>query len=346
MFLKELSEAVGVSGQEDEVRNLIRDRVRPHVEQVWTDALGNLLACKKAAASAGKAPRIMISAHMDEVGLMITGITSAGLLRFRPVGGIDPRVLVAKPVSVGKDRIPGVIGAKPIHLQQPEERETPFRLDDLYIDIGAESEKDAASAVHLGDLAAFRTPFRELGGGLVMGKALDNRVGCSILAEVLEGGPYPVEVCGAFTVQEEVGLRGAGVAAYGLKPDLAVVLEGTTAADMPGQKEHQFATTVGQGPALTLMDAAGVPSRPLMERLQQIALQQGIPFQFRRFTTGGTEAGRIQEQRGGIPAGTVSVPCRYIHSPAAVLSLKDREATVRLVQAFLYSVGESGVPVA
>ncbi len=331
MLLARLSEAAGVSGQENEIRNLIKTEAsRPGVD-IKTDALGNVLACKQGRQDA---PTVMIAAHMDEVGLMIVGVEDSGLLRFKPVGGIDRRVLVAKQVLVGPDKIPGVIGSKPIHLQKRDERNTPFQWQELYIDIGAKDKAEAEKLVPLGTTAIFATSFRKLSDEIILGKALDDRVGCNVLLELL-ADDYDCNLVFAFTVQEEVGLRGAGVAAYQVNPDLALVIEGTTASDVPDVPEHGHATSVGKGPALTIMDRTSIPARPLLQQLQQVAEKKGIPIQFRRATTGGTDSGKIQLTKGGIPVAGISVPCRYIHSPASVASLSDIEATIRLVKGFL-----------
>lgn len=331
MLLARLSEAAGVSGQETEIRELIKtEAFRPGVN-IKTDALGNVLAYKEGKRNG---TTVMIAAHMDEVGLMVVGVEDSGLLRFEPVGGIDRRVLVAKQVLVGPDRIPGVIGSKPIHLQKRDERKTPFQLQELYIDIGAKDKAEADKLVPLGTTAIFATKFQQLSDEIIMGKAFDDRVGCNVLLELL-ADDYDCNLVCAFTVQEEVGLRGAGVAAYAVSPDLALVIEGTTASDVPDVPEHGHATSVGKGPALTIMDRTSIPSRPLVERLKQVAEKEGIPIQFRRATTGGTDAGKIQLTKGGIPVAGISVPCRYIHSPASVASLSDINATIRLVKGFL-----------
>jgi len=332
MLLARLSEAAGVSGQETEIRDLIKKEAasRPGVE-LKTDALGNVLAYKQ---SKGHGPKVMLTAHMDEVGLMVVGVEDSGLLRFKPVGGIDRRVLVAKQVLVGPDKIPGVIGSKPIHLQKRDERNTPFQWQELYIDIGAKDKKEAEKLVPLGTTTIFATTLQKLSDEIIIGKALDDRVGCYVLLELL-ANDYDCDLVCAFTVQEEVGLRGAGVAAYAVTPDLALNIEGTTASDVPDVPEHGYATSVGKGPALTIMDRTSIPARPLVEKLQEVAEKENIPIQFRRATTGGTDAGKIQLTKGGIPVAGISVPCRYIHSPASVASLSDIQATISLVKAFL-----------
>ena len=331
MLLRKLTEACGAPGQEGEVRALIRSEIEGYVDEIRTDALGNLIAVKNPSAPG---PKVMLAAHMDEVALMILGIEKNGLLRFRPIGGIDPRVLVAKTVLVGEKKVPGVIGSKPIHLQRPEERQRPLSIDELAIDIGAKSQEEAEKVVNLGDCAYFATKFEEFGQDKIKAKALDDRVGCALLIELLKQN-YDIPVYGVFTVQEEVGLRGAGVAAYQIQPDVAIVLEGTTASDVPGSDPHKHATSVGKGPAITIMDRTVITHPPLVRRLIELAEEHNIPYQIRRTNTGGTDAGQIQLTAGGTKAAVIAVPCRYIHSAASVMSKKDYEAAFRLTSVYL-----------
>lgn len=339
MLLKTLSESSGVSGGEQEIRNIIRQQVSPHVEEAETDVLGNLIVRKK---GEKEGPTLMIVTHMDEVGMIVVGFEKSGLIKFSKVGGIDDRVLVSKVVQIGPQKIPGVIGAKAIHLQKPEERKKSIKIDDMYIDIGAGSREEAEKKVKLGDYISFSTRFEEIGDHCAKGKALDNRVGCAVLIEILKKQNYPYSFYGVFTVQEEVGMRGAGAAAYKIKPDLALVVEGTTAADVVEVKKEGHVTTLGKGPALTIMDASVITHRGMVQFLKKLAEQNGIPYQIRRFTGAGTDAGRIALTREGVPSAVVSVPCRYIHNPAGILNLKDMENTVKLVDAFLKNLPEGG----
>jgi endoglucanase len=338
MLLKRLSEAIGVSSKEDEVRNIIREELVNYVDELRTDALGNLIAYKK-----GKklSPRLMIAAHMDEIGLMITDVTEDGLLSFKPVGGIDKRVLVSKRVLVGKDKIPGVIGAKAIHLQKPDERKKPLDYKQLYIDIGTKDKKESENLVELGTMASFDSKYEQLGKDTVKGKAFDDRVGCAALVELMKKD-YEFPIYGVFTVQEEVGARGATVAAYDIEPDLALVLEGTTAADIPDIKEAGYVTKLGDGPALTFRDGAMITYKPLLDRLIKVAEDNQIKYQLRKFTKAGTDGGKIHLTQEGIPTAVISVPCRYIHSPAAIINLKDYQAVVDLVDKFCQDIEKGG----
>ena len=253
MLLKNLSELNGTSGAEGLVRNFLRQEIEPFVETVNIDKMGNLIATKNAHLTG---PKVMITAHMDEVALMIIDITSDGFLKFRPVGGIDARILVSKPVKINEFLV-GVIGAKAIHLQKRLERQKALSFDQLYIDIGAKSKEDAASKVKLGDYAYFMTKCEPFGEGLYKGKAFDDRVGCAILVELLKQD-YDFPLVAAFTVQEEVGLRGAKVAAYHVAPDFAIVIEGTVAADVSDREEEGWVTELGKGPACSLIDRKSV----------------------------------------------------------------------------------------
>lgn len=336
MLLARLSEVNGAPGQEGEVRDLIRAEIEPYVHEIKTDALGNLIAVKNPDASG---PKVMLAAHMDEVALMIVGIEGNGYLKFRAIGGVDPRVLVAKSVVVGAKKISGVIGSKPVHLQKPPERERAFTVQELFIDIGAKSKDEAERQVQLGECAYFTTKYEEFGHNKVKAKALDDRVGCALAIRLLqEDVPFPLIV--AFTVQEEVGLRGAGVVTYQTKPDLALVLEGTTASDVPGTDKHKQATTVGQGPCITVMDRSVIPHPPLVRELFDLAEEKGIKVQVRRNTAGGTDAGQIQMSEAGIKVAVIAVPCRYIHSPVSVMSKDDYEGAYELVKHYLKRLQE------
>lgn len=338
MFLKELSEASGISSREQEIRDLIREYVKPNVDEVFTDSLGNLYAVK---GKDKEGPKVMLAAHMDEVGLMITNIEKNGLLRFSPVGGVDPRVLVSKPVAIGKNKVIGVIGAKAIHLQRPEERSQVLGYDDLYIDIGASDDDEAKKLVKTGDVAVFTTKFQEL-GDLLLGKAFDDRAGCTALIELTKCD-FTCPVYFVFTVQEEVGLRGAGPASYRVAPDVALVLEGTTASDVGETDEANYSTTLGEGPAVTIMDRSVISHPGVVSMLFRLATENGIPLQMKRTITGGTDAGKISLSRGGVPTAVMAVPCRYIHSPVTVMNYNDLQHMVKLAEIFVQEIAQKGV---
>ena len=329
MILKELSEAFGVSGHEEAVRQIIFDAVRDDVDEYEVDSIGNLITLKRGTGESSL--KVMVAAHTDEIGLMVTHIEDNGRLRFAKVGGIDDRILLAKAVYIGDKKVPGVIGVKPIHLQEKKERDQVIKYDKLTIDIGATSKAEAEKLVKIGDYVAFATSFADL-GPTVKGKAFDDRAGCAVLVEIIKGGPYPFDLYGVFTVQEEVGLRGAQVAAYAIEPDVAFVLEGTICDDMPKKKDVSPTTELGKGPAITVMDRSFVADRRLVQLLVDTAEELGISYQFKQPLMGGTDAGAIHKTRTGVPSAVVSVPARYIHSPVCVLSKSDFENTVRLMQ--------------
>jgi len=279
-----------------------------------------------------RAFKVMLAAHMDEIGLMIVGYDGSGELRFRPVGGIDDRILPGKALLVGPDKIPGVIGVKPIHLLKGDEDKRVVRLDDLRIDIGASSREEAEKLVKLGQLAAFSTRCNKT-GRTVTGKAFDDRAGCAVLVELLcnAAARFPFDLHAVFTVQEEVGLRGARVAAWAVEPDCAFVLEGTICDDSPKDKEASPTTEMGKGPAISVMDRSAFSDRRLVDHLVATAEKLGIPYQFKQPGKGGTDAGAIHLAQTGVPTVPVSVPSRYIHSPVSMLSKSDLQHTVNLV---------------
>jgi putative aminopeptidase FrvX len=329
MILKELSEAIGVSGDEEEVRTIILDAVRAHVDEVRVDTMGSVLVSKRG--TGRQRMRVMLDAHMDEVGLMVVGHHDDGFLRVRTVGGIDPRLLPGALVQIGPERIPGVIGIKPIHLLEDEEEQKASKIENLVVDVGAKSKEEANKLAPLGTYATFATRFCEL-GPTVCGKAFDDRAGCAVLVEVLRGERFRFDLHAAFTVQEEVGLRGARVAAYTIEPDCAFALEGTVADDIPKDKDTSPTTELGKGPAITVMDRSFIADRRLVRLLTSTAEELGIPYQFKQPGIGGTDAGAIVRARAGAPSVTVAVPCRYIHSPVSLLSLDDFNHTVKLMR--------------
>ena len=339
MLLGELSKARGVSGNESAVRELIQGAVQDHVDECRVDTIGNLICLKRTRSEGERWPRsVMLSAHMDEIGFIVTGINSDGTLRFAQVGGLDDRILLSKQVLVGEDAVPGVIGYRPIHLISPADRQRVADMSKAAIDVGATSRASAEKLVNVGDYVTFLTSYEELtqdGLRVVKGKSFDDRAGCAVLIEALKGD-YAFDLYGVFTVQEEVGLRGASVAAYAVAPDVAISLEGTICADLPTEKDISPVTEMGKGPAITLMDRSFVADRRLVDLLVGAAEAEGIPYQFKRASAGGTDSGAIHLAREGVPSVTVAVPCRYIHAPVSLLSLSDLEAMTKLIVAALH----------
>lgn len=328
-LLERLSNASAVSGDEGEVRKIVLEEVSPHADEVKVDALGNVLVTRHSKNE--NALRVMLAAHMDEVGMMVTSDDSDGLYRFEVVGGVDAWLLAGKAVWVGKQHLPGVIGLKPIHLAEREELQKPIGLDALRIDIGLEAK------VSVGDRAVFGTKFIRLGPS-IRGKALDDRIGVATLIELVKQAPADIHMLAAFTVQEEIGLRGAKVAAYAFDPDLAIVLDCTPALDLPvwdGSENTRYNTRLGAGPAIYVADGATLSNPRLVGYLLETAEKYGIPHQIRQPGSGGTDAGAIHLQRAGIPVVSVSVPGRYLHSPATLARIVDWENSFNLVHTAL-----------
>lgn len=337
-LLQQLTEASGVAGDEKEVRLLIRDLIEAHVDEWQVDTMGNLLAVKRG--SGESEMRVLVDAHMDEVGLIVTEIDSDGTLKFLPVGGISPRTLLGKVVKVGRKGLTGVIGARPIHLLKTSQRDSIVKTESMRIDIGAKKKDDAAKKVKVGDRATFTTRYEE-NGATAMGKAFDDRAGCAVLIELLQGEPYPFDLHAAFTVQEEVGLRGAAVAAYATKPDVALVLECTPAYDLPNERDVSPNVMLGQGPAVYVMDRVTIQDPRLVRHIMRTAEKNEIPFQIRQPGGGGTNTAVIQRATTGIPAATIATPARYVHAPAGMINLDDFNNVIRLADATLRTLEAS-----
>jgi putative aminopeptidase FrvX len=336
MSLEALSNAFGPSGCEAKVRRVVLDAIADKVDELQVDHLGNVIAHQRGT----QYPifKVMVSAHMDEVGFMITHADDSGLLHFTKVGGIDDRVLPAKVVRVGPSEIRGVISVKPVHLTDRAERSKVISYDNMTIDIGVSSKAEAERLVDRGDYAVFDVTYEDLGapsGPMAKGKAFDDRAGCAVLVALIERGPYPFDFWPVFTTMEEVGLRGAQVAAYRVMPDAALVLEGTICDDGPREEDVSPTTTVGKGPAISPMDRSVIADRRLVRLLIETAEAEGIPYQLKQPGKGGTDAGAIHLAQTGVPSVPVSVPSRYIHSPVCMLSREDLDNTVRLMTATL-----------
>ncbi len=325
-LLERLSNACAVSGDEGEVRKIVQSEVRPYTEDVKVDALGNVLVTKPG--SGEHSLRVMLAAHMDEVGLMLTHDDGEGIYRFEIVGSVAATDLAGKAVWIGKDHIPGVIGLKPLHLGHGDDHKKPIDLEDLHIDVGPTTGKGK-----VGDRATFATSFIQLGPSL-RGKALDNRLGVATLIELVKHTPPNIDLLAAFTVQEEIGLRGARVAAFAFNPDLAIILDSTPAYDLPSWEADEnvrYNTRLDAGPAIYVADSATLSDPRLVRYMIETAEEHKIPYQIRQPGGGGTDAGAIHKQREGIPSVSVSVPGRYHHSPASIVRLSDWQHTWNLV---------------
>jgi len=336
---EKLSNACGVAGREEEVRNLMIKLLEPYVDEITVDKLENVIAVKKGKKAA---PKVMIDAHMDEVGLMVKTISKEGFLQFTKMGGIDDRILLAQRVTVytEKGALPGIIGSKPPHIQKEEERKKVLAYDELFIDIGAQSREDAnRMGAKVGDVVGFDVKYARIGEETVIGKAFDDRIGCAVMVETMRQlGKTDCTVCAVGTVQEEVGLRGAATAAFGVDPDVGIALDVTVAGDVPGVKESDTTVKMGKGPTLTVTDSGLITHPKVLRLFLRTAEENGIAYQLETGLMGSTDAARIALTRQGVPSGTISVPARYIHSPTAMLSLKDAENSAKLATAAIEKV--------
>lgn len=332
-LLKALSALPGVSGDEGRVREALIAQINNHCAEYRVDALGNLLVFKPGHMKPKN--KIQFSAHMDEVGFIITHIEKDGLLRFAAVGGIEPDVAIGKQVRVGDKQHTGVIGLKPIHFLTEDKRSTMPKLDSMAIDIGARDGDEAARHVSPGDRVVFQSEWLAFGDGMIKGRALDDRVGCALLADFLCHGTLAYDCWCTFTVQEETGCVGAKTAAYALRPDIAVAVEATTAGDIDGAPEEKKVCCLGGGPVLSFMDKGTVYSPELYHTALETAKGKGIACQSKQGVYGGNESRSLQTAGEGAKVLAVSVPCRYLHSPSCVVKASDIDETARLLPILL-----------
>jgi len=337
--LKTICALDGVTGNESPVREYIRERVAPFADELETDAMGNLIVFKKGAKAPKK--RIMLAAHMDEVGVIITDITDDGYLRFACAGGIDRRVLPGKEIYVGAQRVYGVIGGKPIHLLKGDEKKRVPKVDEMYIDIGAKDREAAEKLVSPGDTGAFEPEVVEFGDGFLKAKAIDDRVGCAAMIKLIESD-LPFDCWFVFTVQEEVGTRGIFGAAFRIEPELALVLEGTTAADLPSVSGPKKICSPGKGVVIPFMDRGTIYDKGLYALATKTAEKNGIKWQTKTYIAGGTDASAIQRSRAGVRAIGLAAAIRNIHTPASVASVSDIEDLLRLAALLICELGEIG----
>lgn len=328
-MLKELCLLNGTSGDESEVRNFIIENIKDSCEYK-VDALGSIIAFKKGNKTPKK--KIMLSAHMDEVGFIITSVTEEGYLKFSPVGGIEPEVVLTRRLSV--NGITGAVGSKAVHLMSNDEKNSAPQFSDFLLDIGAENKNEAQKFVSPGDFAYFISDYCEFGNGFIKAKALDDRIGCMLLIKLINSSlEYDTYFC--FNVQEEVGLRGAQCTAFSVQPDIAVVLESTTAADIEGVQGAERCCLLGGGPVVSYMDGRTIYDRELYAKAVSVAKENGISVQTKTKIAGGNDAGAIQTAAGGCRVCAVSLPCRYIHSGSSVVKKSDIEETEKFLKAFL-----------
>lgn len=336
-LLRRLSEVAGVPGREERVRELIRGELEGVVDELREDALGNLIAVRRAEGEDAK--RVMVAAHMDEIGFYVKHVDDKGFLRVHNVGGFDPRTLFARQVTVhaglsGEDLV-GVLNpaGKPIHLSTAEERKKVPTMADFFVDLGLPKDEVHAK-VRVGDMITLRQPFEDL-GPVVTGKALDDRVSCWVLVRALQRLERPRHhVLAVFSVQEEVGVRGAQTGAHGLEPDLGIALDTTLAVDTPGAPTDQAVTRLGEGVALKVMDSRSISTRWLLDEFIALADERELPYQLEILPLGGTDAGAIQVSRAGVPSLTLSIPSRYVHTVTEMVAKRDLDATLALLCAY------------
>lgn len=337
-LLEKFSNAHGLSGFEDDVAALLRAELEPLVDEVQTDKMGNVIGIRR-----GNGPKVMIAAHMDEIGMAVSHVDEDGFLRFVTVGGFfDPIVLGQRVLVHGRDgkTLTGVVGARPIHLMDAEERKKPVKLKEMFIDCGARNAADATEmGVEIGSPVTIDRQFARMGNDFVTGKALDNRAGCAMLVaalQLLKGRPVQATVFAVGTVQEEVGLKGARTSAFGIEPDVAIATDVTIPGDHPGVGKNECHVSTGKGPSITVMDAGGrgvIAQRPVVRWLRESADARAIPYQLMVGDGGNTDATVISITKAGIPCSVVSCPTRYIHSPVEVLALSDLENGAALIAA-------------
>jgi len=337
-LLKKLCETPGVSGYEERIQKVVREEFEKITDEIKVDKLGNIIGIKKATKiTSGILPKkVMLAAHMDEIGFMVSFIDKDGFLRFAPVGGFDPRTLIAQRVVVHGDKdIGGVIGSKPLHILDEEERKKPTKIKDLFIDVGMKKE-EAEKIIEAGNFVTLDRNFKEINDKIVTAKAFDDRVGVYVMIESLKRvKDCQVDIYAVATVQEEVGLRGAIVSSFSIEPDVGIALDVTIASDLPGTKEEEMVSLLGGGTAISLMDSYTISNKKLVDFLRKIAEENKIKCQTDILLGGGTDAGAMQRSKSGVPACTVSIPTRYVHSVVEMCHKEDIENSILLVSKFL-----------
>jgi len=340
-LLESFSNAFGPPGDEEEVRAILKKELEGQADETRVDKLGNIFFSHR---SREGLPKVMLAAHMDEVGFIVTFIDGNGFLRFQTLGGVTSTVIPGQTILLRgtKGDVKGLVGTKPPHLMKEEERDKAVKMEELFIDVGASSLEEAErKGVEIGTSGVFDVKFTELGGGFIKGKALDDRAGCTVMAEVfkaLKDSPYNLVAVG--TVQEEMGMRGARTAAWQVDPDYALALEGTFAADVPGSTPETESSKLKDGPVVTILDQTVMAHPTVLKTLIKVGKENSIPFQFKKVPRGGTDSGAIHLTKAGVPSGTVAVPCRYIHGPASVTHIDDVKNTVRLVTEFVKAISK------
>ena len=338
---KKLSALLGVSGHEEEVRAFILEEIEKKdlADKSWIDPLGNVLAIKEGNVGEN---RILLDAHIDEIGFMVSHIDKKGFLHFVSIGGWDNRILLGQSIILksGEGKIfHGIIGSKPPHLSTMEERKKVVDIPNMYIDIGMSSDEEVLdNNINIGSIGTLTSPYVEFPNGMVRGKAFDDRTGCNVLLHtmmLLKEKEHSDTILFNFAAQEEVGRYGAITGAYSLKPTMALAIENSTAGDVPGIRDSEIPVYIGRGPAITVADKSIITNPKINRRLIKNAELEDVKYQYKKPRYGWTDAGKIQFSRAGVPSSVVSVPCRYIHSPTSFLKLEDIAETVKLLEVFI-----------
>jgi len=338
-LLKKLSNAFGPSGNEEDVAEILKTELEEYADETRVDKLGNIFFYHN-----GKEgyPKVMLSAHMDEVGFIVTFIEENGFLRFETLGGITNNILLGQRVLLKGEKgyLKGIIGTKPPHIMTLEEQNKVIPKEDLFIDIGADNFNQAQEkGAEVGTLGVFDVEFTDIGDGYFRGKAFDDRAGCTVLAEAfksMKDSPYNIVAVGS--VQEELGLRGARTAAWQVDPDYGLALEGTFVADVPNTRPDRVSSKIKGGPVITILDKTVFTHPVILKTLIKVGREEAIPFQFKKVPMGGTDAGAIHLTKAGVPSGTVAVPCRYIHGPASIMHIDDLRNAIKLVTEFVKAI--------
>lgn len=338
-LLEKLSNAFGPSGNEQDIAETLKKELEEYADDTRVDKLGNILFYHN---GKGGYPKIMLSAHMDEVGFIITFIEENGFLRFETLGGITNNIMLGQRILLRGEKgyLKGIIGTKPPHIMTPEEQNKIIPKEDLFIDIGADSISQAQEkGADVGTMGVFDVDFTDLGSGYFRGKAFDDRAGCTVLAEVFKSlKDSPCNVVAVGSVQEELGIRGARTAAWQVDPDYGLALEGTFVADVPNIRPDRVSSKIKGGPVITILDRTVFTHPMVLKTLIKIGREKSIPFQFKKVPMGGTDAGAIHLTKAGVPSGTVAVPCRYIHGPASIIHIDDLKNTIQLVTGFVETI--------
>lgn len=332
MLLEKLSNASGPSGYEGEVRKIIIEEIKRYVDDIIIDRMGNIIVHK-----IGKGTKVMINAHIDEVGFIITGFNEDGTLKFRPLGDINSKIPPCKALLVGDKKIQGVVGLKPIHLQSRVDRQKGINYNGLCIDIGAKNRSDSEKYVEIGDFAVFNTHFDSFGDGLVKGKALDGRIGCYILIELLKEN-YTFDLYGVFSSMKEVGRRGAYGAAFRINPDLGITIDGVESSNILSVPNHLKGGAMGEGPIINRLDSSTLYDHSIINEIGKIAKENDIPLQIKALGIKENDGGSIQGVKEGCKVVSIGIPIRYINSSVSTASIKDIDNGKDILTKFLNGI--------